>query len=86
VNEEEIRAAKDALSEQTKRYQRADDTRTAARNAAIELALKLLDAKVGPSEVARLSPFTDSYIRKAARKAGLPPVTSPRGATAKRDH
>ncbi len=83
MNEDEIGKAKKALAEETKRYKRADEARTAAGKAAIAQALDLLRAGVGPSEVARLSPFTDSYIRRAAREANIPPATSARGATAK---
>jgi hypothetical protein len=84
VNEDEIGKAKKALAEETKRYRKASEARDAAGRAAIAQALDLLRAGVGPSEVARLSPFTDSYIRKAAREAKIPPATTARGATAKR--
>lgn len=81
MNDEEIRRAKSDLVEATKRYKRADATRKEAGDAAIDSALKLLRAGVGPTEVAQLSPFTDAYIRKHARDAGIPPAREPRGVT-----
>lgn len=74
--------AKAELVELTKRYRRAQTALDEAGKAAMAKALDLLRAGVAPTEVARLSPFTDSYIRKAAREAGLPPVRAPRGITA----
>lgn len=84
MNEDEIQAAKIGLAEESRRYRRAAAAKEAASKAAIGRALGLLRAGVGPSEVARLSPFTDSYIRKLARENGIPGVTSPRGITAKK--
>jgi hypothetical protein len=83
VNDDRTAQAKAELAELTKRYRRAQAALDEAGKAAMAKALDLLRAKVPPAEVARLSPFTDSYIRKAAREAGLPPVRSPRGITAK---
>jgi len=71
------------LTEATKRYLRAQRALKEAREEAMTLALDLLRAGVGPAEVTRLSPFTDSHIRRAARDADLPPVTSARGASAR---
>ncbi len=84
MNEDGIQAAKIGLAEEARRYRRAVAAKNAAGQAAIGHALTLLRAGVGPSEVTRLSPFTDSYIRKLAREAKIPPVTTPRGATLKR--
>lgn len=81
MNDEEIRRIKAELVEATKRYKRADATRKEAGDAAIASALKLLRVGVGPTEVANLSPFTDAYIRKYARDAGIPPARPPRGVT-----
>ena len=81
MNDEEIRKAEADLAEETKRYRRHAAALKASSEAAMTLALALLRAGVKPSKVERLSPFTDSHIRKAARVAGLPARTSPRGAT-----
>jgi hypothetical protein len=81
VNKEEIEKAKADLTEATKRYKRARDSMKKAGEDAMTLALDLIRAEVPPSVVERLSPFTDSYIRKAAREAGLPPVRPARSIT-----
>jgi hypothetical protein len=60
----------------------SEATRLGDKPTALRLALDGLRVGIRPTEVARLSPFTDSYIRKAAREAGLPPVRAPRGITA----
>lgn len=70
------------LAEQARRYRRAQTALDEAGKAAMATALELLRAKVPPTEVAKLSPFTDSYIRKAAREAGIEPARPPRGITA----
>ncbi len=74
MTDEEIEAAKAALADQTRRYRRASATRKDASDKAMTTALDLLRAGVSPAEVARLSPFTDAYIRKTARDAGIPPA------------
>lgn len=84
MNEEEIRAIEHALADDTKRYLRAKRTLDDAGKAAIAKALTLLRAGLGPSHVARLTPFTDSYVRKAARDAGIPAARPPRGASARK--
>lgn len=84
MHEDEIQAAKIGLAEESRRYRRAVAAKEAAGQAAIGHALNLLRAGVGPSEVTRLSPFTDSYIRKLARENGIPAVTTPRGITARK--
>ena len=84
MNEDAIQAAKIALAEEARRYRRAAAAKEAASQAAIGHALALLRAGVAPSEVTRLSPFTDSYIRKLARENGIPPVTTPRGASVRK--
>ncbi len=66
----------------TKRYRRAQADLDDAGKAAMAKALEMLRADIPPTEVARLSPFTDSYIRKAAREAGIGPAREPRGITA----
>lgn len=85
MNAEEIRLAKAELAEATKRYKRHDKGRREAGDLAIAKAIELLHAGVGPTEVASLSPFTDAYIRKYAREAGIPPARPPRGVTRKVD-
>lgn len=82
VDEEEIRAVERELAKDTARYRRAKAVMAESGAAAMTKALDLLRAGVAPSRIERLSPFTDSYIRKAARDAGLPPLRSARGITA----
>ena len=82
MDDEAVRKVKAELAEETKRYRRHAAALKASGEAVMTLALDLLRANVPPSEVERLSPFTDSYIRKAAREAGLPPVRPARGVTA----
>jgi hypothetical protein len=74
MTDEEIEQAKRELAEEAKRYRRASTARAEAGKRAIAKALDLLRAGVNPTEVARLSPFTDAYIRKAAREAHIPPA------------
>jgi hypothetical protein len=74
MKDDEIEALKAALAEDTKRYRRADKTRSEAGKAAMDKAIQLLRAGLAPAEVTRLSPFTDAYIRRAARVAGIPPA------------
>lgn len=81
MDDEEIRTVEDGLTEDAKRYKRAKQAMDDAGKAAMAKALKLLRAGVAPSRVERLSPFTDSYIRKAAREAGIPAARPPRGIT-----
>lgn len=83
MNEEEKAEAKAELADLTKRYRRADAARTEAARAALAKAVEMIRGGIAPTEVVKLSPFTDSYIRKAAREAGLPPLTTPRGITAR---
>lgn len=71
---DDIEALKAALAEDTKRYKRADKTRKETGQAAMDKAIRLLRAGETPAEVTRLSPFTDAYIRRAAREAGIPPA------------
>jgi hypothetical protein len=70
VDNAEIEQLKADLADDTALYERG----RAAGKAAVPKALALLRAGVGPSEVIRLSPFSDAYIRKLARRAGIPPA------------
>ncbi|MFB9187429.1 hypothetical protein ACFFX1_55675 [Dactylosporangium sucinum] len=65
-------------------YRRTEDAHTKARNELQEAVVAALRAGVGPSEAARLSGFTDAYVRKLARAAGLPPLRESRGGAAPR--
>lgn len=85
MDDEEIEATKAALAKDTERYRRAKKALDDVGKSAMAKALALLRANVAPTEVERLSPFTDSHIRKAARAAGIPPARPPRGITAPRD-
>ncbi len=74
MNDEERDRLKAELAEDAKQYRRGEAMRKAASDRARPRAIALLRAGVGPSEVARLSPFTDAYIRRLARDAGIPPA------------
>jgi hypothetical protein len=63
-----------ALIAATKRYLRTEADHEAARQDAIEAVLTALRAGVGPTEVARLSPFSATYVRRLAREHGVPPA------------
>jgi hypothetical protein len=62
------------LTAATKRYRATEAEHEAARQSAIEAVVAALRASVGPTEVARLSPFTATYVRKIARDYGIPPA------------
>lgn len=81
ADDPEVLALSEALGRATLGYRAARAERDEAGKTAMLLALRLLRAEVSPTEVTRLSPFTDSYIRKAAREAGIPPAREPRGVT-----
>lgn len=72
MKDADIEALKASLAKDTERYRRADKTRSEAGKAAMDKAIQLLRAGQTPAEVTRLSPFTDAYIRRAARAAGIP--------------
>lgn len=72
-----------ALREASKQYREAQAECHDAGRDAMTHALDLLRAGDPPTEVARLTPLTDSYIRKAAREANIPPARPARGITAK---
>lgn len=53
-----------------------EDTKAAhedARDQAAEAVVAALRAGATPTEVTRDSPFTDAYVRKIAREAGIAP-------------
>jgi hypothetical protein len=58
----------------TERYRTTEAAHETARLDAIAAVLTALRADIGPAEVARLSPFTDAYVRKLARDNGVPPA------------
>lgn len=74
--------ARETLTTAKTRYRRTEDAHTAARDDLKAAVVDALRAGVGPSEVARLSGFTDAYVRKLARAAGLPPLRDSRGGAA----
>ena len=45
-----------------------------ARQETISAVIAALRANVSPTEVARLSPFTATYVRRLAREHGVPPA------------
>lgn len=61
-------AVQDISARQYRRAAKAKDDISAR---AVEDALRSLRLDVPPSEVVRHSPFTASYIRRLARKAGI---------------
>jgi hypothetical protein len=65
------------LTAATLRYRATEADHEQARQAAIVAVIDALRASIGPTEVTRLSPFTDAYVRKLARENGIPPA--PRG-------
>jgi hypothetical protein len=69
----------------TRRYQATEAEHAEARQEAIAAVVEALKASIGPSEVARLSPFTDTYVRRLARENGIPPaVPGPKRQSTKR--
>jgi hypothetical protein len=44
-----------------------------SRQRTVDTVVAALKAGALPSEVARRSPFTDTYVRRLAREAGIPP-------------
>lgn len=74
MNDEEIERLKAELADDARQYRRGEALRKAASDRARPRAVELLRAHVPPSEVARLSPFTDAYVRRLAREAGIPPA------------
>lgn len=61
-------AAQDISARQYRRVAKAKDD---IGSRAVEDALRSLRLGVPPSEVVRHSPFTASYVRRLARKAGI---------------
>lgn len=72
IRNDELGAAFKDLAAVSRTYKRADSTCREAGKAAMDKAIQLLRAGQTPAEVTRLSPFTDAYIRRAARAAGIP--------------
>lgn len=63
------------LAAATTRYRATEADHEKARRAAIGAVIVALRESVGPTEVARLSPFTAAYVRKIARDNGIPPAS-----------
>lgn len=62
------------LTATTRTYKRTERAHEQARTDAIDAALDALRGGLQPTEVAALSPFTDVYLRRLARQAGIPPA------------
>ncbi|MER7280574.1 hypothetical protein ABT369_39655 [Dactylosporangium sp. NPDC000244] len=71
--------ARQILGTAKTKYRRTEDAHKKARDELQEAVVEALRAGVGPSEAARLSGFTDAYVRKLARGAGIPPIRESRG-------
>lgn len=70
---DDVEELKTGLAEDAERYRRGDQMRREASDAALSKVLALLRAQVPPSEVTRLSPFSDAYVRRIAREHGIEP-------------
>jgi hypothetical protein len=69
-------AAKEALERLLVAAAKYDETKAAhedAREQAAEAVVAALKAGATPTQVTRDSPFTDAYVRKIARDAGVAP-------------
>lgn len=62
------------LKAATRRYQRTEQAHEQERTTTIEKVVAALRAKVPPTEVVELSPFTAAYVRRIAREHGIPPA------------
>ncbi|HEY8456614.1 MAG TPA: hypothetical protein VIL34_13570 [Actinopolymorphaceae bacterium] len=58
----------------TRKYIASAEKHAANRREVIRACLDALRAGVPPTEVANLSPFTATYIRRLARENGIPPA------------
>lgn len=67
-----------ALDETTRQYDDAAAALEKARQASASAVLAALRDKVAPTTVAERSPFTATHVRKLARGADIPPVTTRR--------
>ncbi len=67
-----------ALQAATRQYDEAEAALEAARRASADAVLAALKGGVPPTTVAELSPFTATYVRQKARKAGIPAATTKR--------
>lgn len=74
--------ARETLTTTRARYSRTEDAHKKARDDLKAAVVDALRAGIGPSEVSRLSGFTDAYVRKLARAADLPPLRDSRGGAA----
>lgn len=63
-----------ALDKATQAYQKTEAAHEKARDAAVAAVVAALRAGVGPTEVARRSPFTAAYVRVIARDNDIPPA------------
>lgn len=61
------------LDAATERYDETGAAHEAARDEAVAKVVAALKAGATPTEVTRRGPFTDAYVRKLAREAGIPP-------------
>jgi hypothetical protein len=66
------------LDETTRRYADADAALEKARQASAAAVLAALRDGVAPTTVAEKSPFTPTYVRNLARRAGIPAATTRR--------
>lgn len=63
-----------ALLDLTAQLSEIDREIAALRARAAELVVELLKADQPPTEIARMSPFSDAHVRTLARVAGIPPA------------
>lgn len=64
------------LAAATTRYAETEAAHERSREQAIASVVAALKAGATPTEVTRTGPFTDAYVRKLAREAGIPPARS----------
>jgi hypothetical protein len=64
----------EALRASTRRYRRTKAAHEESRKAAAADVIAALKAGLPPTQVANLSPFTATQVRKLARGADIPPA------------
>lgn len=61
------------LDKATDVYRQTERAHKAARDVAVTAVVSALRAGERPTDVVRRSPFTDAYVRRIAREAGIAP-------------